>query len=313
MHNHTIITTAIAALLFASASNGWAQKAMNPCNPCGGKAMNPCNPCGGKPANPCNPCGGKAGMTKAMAVNPCFAKKGTVFYVNDPMHRDTVTIKSEALLEDIVGTSSSLSGYLVFDPANPKGGVRGTMQIPVSSLNTGIPLRDEHMRSAAWLDAEGHPLISLTVTDARRIRTIRSSTDYATYDMNLLGQFSLHGETREVEVPARLTYLQESKQTQSKMPGNLLAIRSDFSVRLADYKITGGSMGSVIGSKLSDTINVDVSLIGSDEKPCAGASSPCNPCGGKAMDPCNPCAGKAANPCNPCGGKAMNPCNPCAG
>ena len=282
MRNHTITITAIAALLFACASNGWAQKAMNPCNPCGGKA-----------ANPCNPCGGKAGMIEAMAVNPCFAKEGTVFYVNDRMHRDTVTIKSEALLEDIVGTSSSLSGYLVFDPANPKGGVRGTIQVPVNSLNTGIPLRDQHMRSANWLNAEAHPVISLTITDARRIRTIRKSTDYATYDMNMLGQFSLHGVTREVEVPARFTYLRESKQTQSKMPGNLAAIRSHFSVRLADFNITGGSMGgSVIGSKLSDTISVDVSLIGSDKKPGAEASNPCNPCGGKAANPCNPCAGK---------------------
>ena len=40
------------------------------------------------PGNPCNPC----------------SMKGATFHVNDPMGRNTVTFKSEAPLEDIVGT-----------------------------------------------------------------------------------------------------------------------------------------------------------------------------------------------------------------
>ncbi len=63
-------------------------------------SADPGNPCGGKAKNPCNPCGGKGGVP-GIAVNPCHAKHGTVFYVADPMGRNQVTFTSEAPLEDI--------------------------------------------------------------------------------------------------------------------------------------------------------------------------------------------------------------------
>jgi len=116
-------------------------KAENPCNPCG-KADNPCNPCG-KASNPCSKAEAE---TPVPALNPCYAKRGVVFTVKDPMKRDTVSFLSSAPLEDILGTTSEVYGYIVFDPAKPERGVRGDFRIPVASLNTGIPLRDEHMR-----------------------------------------------------------------------------------------------------------------------------------------------------------------------
>ena len=94
-----------------------------------------------------NPSGGKE------MVNPCDTMMGTVFVVNDPAGRNKVTFRSKAPLEDIVGTSNQITGYLVFDPNNPQQGGRGELTVPVASINTGIPLRDEHLQSADWLDA----------------------------------------------------------------------------------------------------------------------------------------------------------------
>ena len=99
------------------------------------------------------------------------------------------------------------------------------------------------------------------------------------------------------------------------MPGDLLAARASFEVSLADFGIAGPKGMDLVGSKVGETIQIDVSVMGSTVS-ASMAANPCNPCGGKAaMNPCNPCGGKAAmNPCNPCGGKAAkNPCNPCGG
>ena len=64
--------------------------------------------------NPCNPCGGKAmkASAHAVTVNPDHAGKGTIFHIADPMGRDSVTFRSEAPLEDIVGTSNQIRGYV---------------------------------------------------------------------------------------------------------------------------------------------------------------------------------------------------------
>ncbi len=252
---------------------------------------NPCNPCGGKKAaNPCNPSATKS--LKEPALNPCHAKHGQVFYATDPMGRNNVTFNSEAPLEDITGTTNEIHGYLVFDPRNPRNGLRGNMVVPVADLTTGIPLRDEHMRSADWLNADTYPTITFLIERTDGVREVRRTDLAATYDVTLVGTFELRGQSREITVPARLTYLRESEQTKQKLPGDLLGVRANFQVPLRDYGITGGSMGQVGGSKLSDTIGVEVSLFASSTKPEL-AGNPCNPCGGK----------KPANPCNPCGGK----------
>lgn len=232
-------------------------------------------------SNPCNPCGGKDGM---------------VFKVEDPAMRNTVTFTSTAPLEDMVGRSNEISGYLVFDPMNPKKGGHGELTVSVASLNTGIPLRDEHLRSSGWLNAEEYPEIKLAITGIKKVKEVKATEDAMTYDITIVGDFSLHGKTRQIEFPGRITYLKESEATQKKLPGNLLAARAGFDVKLKDYGITGPAGMDLIGSKVGETISVEVSLMGNtDSQAMAG-----NPCGGqKAMNPCNPCGGKAAaNPCS---------------
>ncbi len=186
-------------------------------------AQNPCNPCGGKQAaNLCNPCGGK------IAVNPCHAKHGTVFYVADPMHRNTVSFTSRAPLEDMVGTTNMITGYFVFDPAQPTNGVRGSFTVPVASLDTGIPLRDEHLRSEAWLDAGAYDKITFVVEDTADIVPVKATDTYQTFDVTLIGPFTMHGQTSRMRIPARVTFLRENEQTQQKMPGDLLGVRASF-------------------------------------------------------------------------------------
>ncbi len=263
---------------------------------------NPCNPC-----DPCNPCVGKMTAPKLVSVNPCHAKFGTVFFVADPMRRDQVTFLSEAPLEDIVGTTSEISGYFAFNPDRPKDGIRGFFTVPVKSLNTGIPLRNEHLQSEMWLNAASNPDITFTIESVENVYLTKRAAGSMTYTMQLVGPFTVNGNTNQLRVPARITYLQESKKTRMKKPGNLLGVRAEFELALADFGITDPSGSDLIGVKVGETVTIEVKAFASDMKPTAG--NPCNPC-----DPCNPCGGKAknpCNPCNPCGGKAKNPCNPC--
>lgn len=233
-----------------------------------GQAQNPCNPCAKKKAqNPCNPCGKMAGKGASVSVNPCHAKMGSVFYVADPMNRNTVTFKSQAPLEDIVGTTNEISGYVVFDPNQPNKGGRGMLKVPVASLKTGIPLRDEHLQSPDWLNARQFGEIVFEITDVKKIKETKASSGAKTFDLTLVGNLTVHGKTARVETPARVTYLLESPQTKMKLPGNLLAARTSFAVKLSDFGVTG--MQGVVGSRVSDSIQIDVSFTGSTAAPGA--------------------------------------------
>lgn len=259
------------------------------------KATNPC----AKAATAGNPCADKITVAASgmPALNPCHAKSGTVFYVNDPMGRNNITFTSEAPLEDIVGTSNEIRGYVVYDPNRSSSSAMGRFAVPVASLDTGIPLRDEHLVSPMWLNAEKNPMITFELGKVTGLKLARRTSDAKTYEGKAEGKFSLNGVTREMEVPIRFSYMKESGKTQERLPGNLVVGRAEFSVPLAAHRIAGAK--GIVGSKVSETIDVEVRFVASDEKP-EMAANPCAKAG-------NPCA-KAGNPC----AKASNPCNPCA-
>lgn len=234
--------------------------------------------------NPCNPCG----------------KNGVMFHVQDPMGRNSVTFKSAAPLEDITGTSSQITGYISFNPEKPDMGGHGKLTVPVATLKTGIPMRDEHLQGAEWLDAEKYPAITLDIKSVKSIKKTKSTSSATTYDVIIEGDFTLHGMTKSISIPGRITYLKESDQTKMMMAGNLLAARANFHIALKDYGVPAPEREMLIGSRVGGDIALDISFIGTTAM--AMSANPCNPCGEKAMNPCNPCAGK----------KPMNPCNPCA-
>ena len=238
-------------------------------------------------SNPCNPCGGKA-MKAGHAMGN---HGGRVFLIDDAVGRNSVTFKSNAPLEDIVGTSNKLTGMLVFDPSHPETGGHGEISVPVASLNTGIPVRDEHLAGADWLNAEKNPNISFKITEIKDLKSVKSTAGAKTFDLTAVGDFSLNGKTKRLSAPVRITYLKESEATKMRQPGDLLAARASFEVALADFGITGPAGMDLIGSKIGKTIEIELSLVAAS---AAGAMAG-NPCGGKA-------AGAMAG--NPCGQKA---------
>lgn len=191
------------------------------------------------------------------------SQPGMTFNVNDPVGRNSVTFTSTAPLEDIVGTTSDITGYMVFDPANPDKGGHGEFQVSVASINTGVPNRNEHMKGETWLDAQKYPYIKLKINDVKEIKKTKETESSITYDLVANGEITIKGKTRSIEVPGRITYLQESEATQKRLPGNLLAARASFDIRLADFGIPGEKAMSLIGSKVGENITVDVRIMGS--------------------------------------------------
>jgi len=212
------------------------------------------------------------------APGPCDHSPQHAFFVNDQMNRNSVVFKSTAPLEDIIGTTGQIVGYMVFNPDDPAKGGHGLLSVPVASLETGIPLRDEHMRGEGWLNAAVYPDITFRIQGLSDLTPVTVSDAAQTFDVVAHGQFTLHSVSRELAVPGRITYLKASEATAKRLPGDILAARARFSIVLADHGITGPAGMGIIGSKVGETIDIEVSVMGSTGSP-APANYPCTAVG----------------------------------
>lgn len=165
-----------------------------------------------------------------------------------------VTFTSDAPLEDIVGKSNEVAGYAIVGPGEgPPSIVKAEWALPVGSLATGIPLRDEHMLSKEWLDAESFADIRFVLSALEDVSAIKQAEGFSTWSATLVGEMTLHGVTRTMRVPdARLSFLKESERTRSIAPGDLMLLKCDYEVRLSDY----GVQHKDVPDKVSDSIKL---------------------------------------------------------
>jgi len=179
------------------------------------------------------------------------------FNFEDKGGRNQVTFFSTTPLEDITGTANGISGTVTFNLSDFTNSLKGKIIVSVSSMATGIKLRDEHLRSANWLNASKFPDI---VFEIKSVENVKQSSDNK-LEFKVRGNFTLHGITKEIIADSEATYLDENEQTQKRAPGDLLGIRSKFNVKLSDY----GVNNQVIGNKVAENIEVSVNIVGSNK------------------------------------------------
>src|SRR3989339_1579039 len=250
------------------------------------------------------------------------------FSVDTKDGRNQASFISDAPFEKIVGLASGLDATVMLNVNGITQKPMGKVLVPIKSIKTGIDLRDEHLRSENWLNAGKYPFAEFQLTGIKN-PTSRKLNDGQRVTATLIGKFSVHGVTKNIEVPATLTYFKESEKTKAKAPGNLLVANAEFDIKLSDY---GVKIPSMVVGKVNEEVKITTNFVSSDANASGNqcgtcgpnkSNNKCNPCAMKKNDtknnPCSPCAMKKNdtknNPCNPCAmkmdGKKENPCNPC--
>jgi len=179
------------------------------------------------------------------------------FSFKDKNGRNQATFFSTTPLEDITGLSNDVRGNVTFSIDDLRT-LKGKLSVSVVSIKTGIDLRDEHMRSAGWLDAESYPEISFEIKNVSGIQLISDNKLTA----KVTGYFTLHGVSKEITADATLTYLDESEQTKMRATGDLLGVQAKLNIMLSDYGINN----KVVGQKVSEIVEVSVNVVGSNAK-----------------------------------------------
>ena len=134
--------------------------------------------------------------------------------------------------------TKNLSGD-VTPASDEQGAVRGALKVELQTLETGISVRDRHMKNN-YLEVEKGPEFSSATIDDIRVEKLEGKTVFT-------GVLSLHGQKRKVTGAAEL------QQKDGKV-----RVQAQFSVKVSEFEIPAPTY---LGVGVRDEIQVKVSLL----------------------------------------------------
>ncbi|MDQ8185393.1 YceI family protein [Pelagicoccus sp. SDUM812002] len=174
------------------------------------------------------------------------------FDLEDPKGVNNIVFLLDAPLESINGTATGITGSVSFDPAKPEETV-GNVVVAVDSLSVANPTMVEHMMGGKWLAADKHPTINFEMKGLSDV-----SQDGTKVEGMAHGVMTIKGVSKEIKVPVSLSYLEGKLADRQRTPGDILVIRSEFSVKRSDFGVNPGDSED----KVADEIELRLSLGG---------------------------------------------------
>ncbi|MBS1718739.1 MAG: YceI family protein [Armatimonadetes bacterium] len=167
-------------------------------------------------------------------------------------YRNLASAESVAEFETFTAKTNEVSGAIVFDPVAKTG--HGQITVQVKGLDTGIPLRNQHLASPMWLDAEKYPTITFSTTSVSHL----SGNNY-----RVKGNFTLHGVTKSITTTATVLYRAESDQTRKVMyQGDVIKLSTKFNINLATYGI---KLPDMVKGKVAEDVTISVNAYASSK------------------------------------------------
>jgi polyisoprenoid-binding protein YceI len=196
---------------------------------------------------------GKLAWALILSVAPGVLSADSIkFDFRDSKKVNNVVFLMDAPLESINGTATGVSGTVSFDPAKPAA-TTGKIVLATSSLHVDNPLMKKHMLDEGWMHVSKFPTIEFVVGKMTDVKT-SGTTIIAT----TAGKLTVKGVTKKVSVPVRLTYLKGMLIKRNRVPGDLLVLRCDFTIKRSDYGINAGNNEE----KVSDEIELKLRVAG---------------------------------------------------
>lgn len=142
-----------------------------------------------------------------------------------------VGFKATSRLMNVDGKFSGITGEVTLDPKDPATAVI-TLTIESASIDTGIGMRDRHLRSADFLDGARFPTMTF---ESQRVEVVGPRA-------TVTGQLTLHGVTREIVVPVDVRFSESA-----------LVATGEFQLNRRDYGINYSSFLNPIGNAVRVT------------------------------------------------------------
>jgi polyisoprenoid-binding protein YceI len=165
-------------------------------------------------------------------------------WVIDPMHSSLIATARHLGIASIKAHFPALSGRIVVERPPERSSVRA--QIDAARIDTGNPMRDEHLRSADFLDVATYPGIEFASTGLRR---------YDGDSWRLHGTLTLHGNCRDVELELRY-----GGYGPDPWGGQRAAFHAETQLRREDFAIDWNAMVDAGIAAIGTTVRVELDI-----------------------------------------------------
>ncbi len=189
------------------------------------------------------------GALLALALLCPAIASGATYGFEPGQKGNLVTFLSKAPLESIEGKTDQVEGTIDVDLADLGDSASVRVTVDLASLDTGISMRNEHMRDN-HLQTDEYPT---AVFEGGRLSDLsaKSLAPGGEVTGKISGVFHLHGVTRPLEAQLKLT--REDGES-----GTVLRVHVTFGVKLSDYAI---KRPQFLVMKLSDLQKITVNVV----------------------------------------------------
>ena len=193
-------------------------------------------------------------MTNSSAVQIPGLIAGT--WEIDPVHSEVSFVVRHMVVSKVRGRFDRFSGTIVTDEDLARSSVNVT--IDATSINTNEPNRDNHVRSADFLDVENFPNITFRST------AVRSEGGEFFID----GELTIRGATRPVTLDVEVNGFTPDPYggTRAGFSATTEIDRQDFGVSY-NGPIPGANNAMVLSDKVTLNLEVEAVLQGGDTAP----------------------------------------------
>jgi polyisoprenoid-binding protein YceI len=179
------------------------------------------------------------GLAPAMAADQQFVVR--------PQAKTAVRFTSDAPLELIQGETGQVTGTVIADPTAPEKLGKIEFKVNLAAIDTGIPLRNEHMRTQ-YLETQQYPYAQFKVTQLTpQFKGEVKPGQVMSYLAK--GPFTLHGKTVQKTIPVTVT----------NQPGGTIRIQSQFPVKLEEFGI---ARPEIAMQKIAETLFIHLDMTG---------------------------------------------------
>ncbi len=166
-------------------------------------------------------------------------------YVIDPTHSRIGFSARHAMVTKVRGSFGEFEGTAHLDGANPSAS-DVSVTIQVASFDTRNEGRDEHVKSADFLDVANYPTITFVSTKVEQ-------TGDDTVDIT--GDLTIRGETRAITIP----FTFEGSST-DPFGNHRIGFEGSTTISRADYGITWNAALETGGVLVSDKVTLEFEI-----------------------------------------------------
>lgn len=166
----------------------------------------------------------------------------------DPIHSTVGFSARHLMVANVRGVFEQVAGTVLCDPQRPES-AEINVTVAAASVHTREPQRDQHLRSADFLDAENHPQIAFRSTAIRR-RADR---------LELAGELTLRGVTK----PFAFEVTEISPEHRDLQGARRFGASARGTLKRSEFGVTFNKLLEAGGVAISDeiTLSIDLSLV----------------------------------------------------